>query len=220
MNVFLSCLICPLCVRCGSLQVGSNFFCLECEKEFLHLRIDMHTRSLEFKHKTYGVKYLINWTPGESDCLSSVVYLLKSRWSRSAWENYGRLFAKLFDFSFAKNKTCFIPVPSGKKQKMSFHTRYFSQFLTDFYQADRLLCLKSAGHLQSQKSLRLDERSRIKFEFSEEFTSLVLAYNRVVLVDDIITSGNTIKACLETLKPHLAPSCKIEIIALFSREKI
>lgn len=218
-NIFLH-ILCPLCVRCSSLRVEVSFFCSICEEEFLFRRLDIHERAIDFKNQKTSAKYLIRWRSGESDCLSEVVYLLKSGLSLVAWKYYSNILAKLIDIQSDKEKTFLVPVPSRAKRGSAYHTQYFSQFLSQFLGYPVLKCLKSDGFLQSQKSLNLHDRAGAKFEFCEEFTSSVYAAQRIIFVDDIITSGSTLKACHETLKPHLSRDCKIDIIALFSREKI
>jgi predicted amidophosphoribosyltransferase len=182
--------------------------------------MDTYVRMIEYNHHEYKVRYLLKWTAGESDCLSEIVYLLKSRWSKLAWHYYANIFSKLLHFEKAKSAVCCIPIPSSQRQKESYHTRYFSYFFSLFNNCDQIPCLRSQSDFQSQKSLNLGARAGVQFEIREEFTSSLFKYDQIILIDDIITSGNTITACIETLKPHLSQDCKIDIIALFSREKI
>lgn len=182
--------------------------------------MDAQERILEFNNKQLKVKYLIQWRPGESDCLSETVYLLKSALSASAWSYYSKIVIELLNLKNKMNETFLIPIPSRKNKNRHYHTKYFSFFLAQSLKGSVFACLKSSGALQEQKGLNLDERSGVKFEFCEEFTSRVRGAQSIILVDDIITSGSTLKSCLETLKPHLSRDCKIDIIALFSREKI
>ncbi len=83
-----------------------------------------------------------------------------------------------------------------------------------------MFCLRRPQGKTSQKKLNLADRSRIEFEFIEEFTNILCKYERVILIDDIVTSGATLSACIDVIKPNLKRGCQIDIIALFSREKV
>jgi predicted amidophosphoribosyltransferase len=212
-----------LCVRCGSLQVQKSFFCQRCENEFIHDRLQLQKRTIEFQKQEYIVHFLINWIPEESDSLSEIVYLFKNRFSQPAWFYYSYAFYQLLKFEpteFFHQSVCIIPVPSRKKYKSSYHTTYFSKALGQLAGAPSLPCLVSTQSGVDQKKLNLNHRSKVEFEFSEEFTSQIASVDQIIFVDDIITSGSTLQAAIKAVKPYLKKSCKIDIIALFSREKI
>lgn len=112
-----------------------------------------------------------------------------------------------------------IPVP-GHQRKEAYHTQYFAQALAKKIQIPVVNCLRNQRQMESQKESDLRNRALAMFQFNEEFTQEISQADRVILIDDIITSGHTLKACLRALKPYLKPRSQVEIIALLSREKI
>ena len=205
----------PLCLRCGALSVRSGLFCRTCETEFLFPRLMKHRRLIE----NQNVDFLLHWVPDESDSLSELVYLLKNRLSFSVWKYYAEKFINLHP-PMKELKTALIPVPGSRRGKVAYHTRYFALAWQHFCSGDIMNCLVSAAEQGEQKDLALSERGGATMSFLEDFTSVMGDYDRVVLIDDIVTSGNTLQASLTALKPYLRSDCLVEIKALLSRDKI
>ncbi|MBC7753741.1 MAG: hypothetical protein H7Z71_05855 [Moraxellaceae bacterium] len=214
-------LLYPLCLRCGSLSVRSSLFCSTCEESFLSPRMLKHSRVINLQGVSFTVDFLIHWEPQESDSLSELVYLLKSRLSYTVWKFYVE---KLTQFQSPRKtvglKTALIPVPGSRSDKKAYHTQYFARAWQGFSPGNVLNCLMSDAEHAEQKDLTLSERSRTKMKFLEEFTNEIYTYERIVLIDDIVTSGHTLQASFMALKPYLRPDCLIEIKALLSRGKI
>lgn len=170
--------------------------------------------------QNYEVQSMIQWPPFKSDSISAMVYLLKSRLSRSAWNNY----AQFFDFlPLATSSTIYIPVPSRKINKAAFHTMHFAQALSQRFGGQVLNCLKNSTKTSArnnQKDQDYHGRSQVDFLFIEEFTKELSHSDRIILIDDIITTGFTLSACIEALHSAVPRSLQIDILTLFSREKI
>lgn len=218
--------ICPVCLRCGSFRVQNSFFCQNCERQFLKKQLLNRTRTLIVEGQAYPVQFLISWIPYKSDSLSEAVYLLKSYFSFPSWRYYT---AQLQITNDARS-AALVPVPGRQPGRTAYHTQYFSQSLSPYLKAPVLPCLirrnsqgsysgNSASNTQ-QKHLNREGRAQVQFQFLEEFTLPLLSCERVILIDDIITTGHTLSACIAALKPHISPTCCISIIALLSREKI
>ena len=180
-----------------------------------------HSRVIKIQDVFFSVDFLIHWVPKESDSLSELVYLLKSRLSFTVWKYYVE---KLTQFQLPRKtsllKTALIPVPGSCSEKKAYHTQYFARAWQEFSPGNVLNCLKSDAEHAKQKDLTLSERSLTKMKFLEEFTNEIYTYERIILIDDIVTSGHTLQASFIALKPHLRPDCLIEIKALLSRDKI
>lgn len=212
--------LCPLCVRCGSFFVKASFYCENCENNFLYQKIEHSKRLLTIDKKNYVVHSIISWPPYESDSLSEIVYQLKNSFSYKSWFYYSQIFSKLVSIDVSKSKKIgIIPVPS-RKSKKSYHTGYFSRCMSTFYRSEILDCLVGQSSNKDQKMLNLNERQAVEVRFNEDFTSLITTYDHLIIVDDLITSGSTINACVLVLNNHISNDCKIDILALFSREKI
>lgn len=211
----------PLCLRCGSLSVRASLFCQTCEVEFLYPRMMKHYRVIKNDESIFAVDFLLHWIPKESDSLSELVYLLKNRLSFSVWKFYVEKFIQFDSLNHSSLlKTALIPVPGSRQGKTAYHTRYFARAWQEFTSAQVLNCLQSQAQQGEQKELTLAERGLSQMRFLEEFTSEIYQYDRIILIDDIVTSGHTAQASLMAIKPHLRPSCLIEIKALLSRDKI
>jgi predicted amidophosphoribosyltransferase len=180
-----------------------------------------HYRVIKNPDTSFAVDFLLHWVPQESDSLSELVYLLKHRLSFPAWKFYVEKFIYFHSQNrSSKLKTALIPIPGSRHGKAAYHTQYFTQAWKQLSPADVLDCLRSRSEQAEQKELSLEERGVSKMSFLEDFTTQVYQYDRIILIDDIVTSGHTLKASLMAIKPHLKPSCLIEIKALLSRDKI
>jgi len=211
----------PLCLRCGSLSVRSSLFCRDCEICFLLPRMMKHYRVIKNQEALFVVDFLLHWVPKESDSLSELVYLLKNRLSYSVWKFYIEKFMQIHSLNQpSKLKTAIIPLPGSRLGKTAYHTKYFAQAWHELTSTNVMNCLRNESVHHEQKELTLAERGMTKMVFLEDFTTEIGQYDRIILIDDIVTSGHTLQASLMAIKPHLRSECLIEIKALFSRGKI
>ncbi|MBC7457288.1 MAG: hypothetical protein H7235_03360 [Bdellovibrionaceae bacterium] len=214
-------LLYPLCLRCGSLSVRSSLFCRDCELNFLLPRMMKHYRVIKNQGSLFAVDFLLHWVPKESDSLSELVYLLKHRLSFFVWKFYVEKFIHFHSLNAgSKLKTALVPVPGSRLGKTAYHTQYFVHAWKQFAQGDVLDCLRSEPVQTQQKELTLAERGLVEMSFLEDFTTAIYQYDRIILIDDIVTSGHTLQASLAAIKPYLRSDCLIEIKALLSRDKI
>ncbi len=180
-----------------------------------------HSRAISGFKKSIPVDFLLHWIPEESDCLSELVYLLKSPLSLPVWKFYIERFIQFHFFKTkSKLKTAVIPIPGSQKGKTAYHTKYFAKAWQQFMPCEILDCLGHEADSLQQKDLTLKQRGQTQFSLLEDFTTRLYQQERVVVIDDIVTSGNTLQSSLMALKPFLRRDCVIEIKALLSRDKI
>lgn len=212
-------LICPQCVCCGSLQVESHFYCLRCFDFIIKKHASFEKRRIHFDNRFLHVLTLLSWVPYRSDSLSQVAYLLKSRFSYYGWKRYTEKLMYEFVELCRLQPEIIIPVPGSQRQ--SFHTKYFSSALAEKWEGSCVMtCLRKKTSFQQKQRQSRAIRLNVEMEFNVDFTYRIRKAKKIVLVDDIITTGTTINACLLALQPYLDKDCEIHIIALLSREKI
>lgn len=209
----------PLCLRCGFLSVRRSLFCIHCENEFLGPRFLNHVRWIEVENSQYAVDFLLHWIPQESDSLSELVYLLKNKLSASVWDYYVQQFIEKKEIK-KHISTAIIPIPGSTLNKKAYHTLYFAKAWQKYHSGNIINCLINESLDGPQKKKTSLERTLIQPRFIEDFTTAIYEQERVILVDDIVTSGHTLQASLRALKPYLHKGCKVEIKALLSRSKI
>jgi predicted amidophosphoribosyltransferase len=222
LNIFKSALfhfICPICVRCGSFQVLSHFFCRWCTHDFLIQQLQKTSTST---NDGVEVHSFLTWTPRQSDSLSEFVYLLKSRVSQSAWTwIVQQIQGEICEVLDSSDSVLFIPVPGSRQ---SFHTEFFSGELQQFLGGQRKNVLRhKSAILRPQKSKIRADRNRIQFCLDEEFTHGISSVDHIVLVDDIYTTGSTLAAAANAIKNELKlkdiKTVKISGLVLFRRDK-
>lgn len=220
MKFFLDTLIkhieCPLCLKCGSIWVQDNYFCARCSRDFLQQHFGRIQNELS---NNIGVISLIQWNKNQSDALSELVYLLKTRTSYFAWKKYVQSFEdEICELVDAKENTVLIPVPGSRK---SFHTNYFAEAVQTITGCASLSALNKPVNLGMQKTKSLNERRRIVIHVNEDFTEQLLKANKIVLIDDILTTGATLNACVSALSDFYfkngKPPKQISALTLFYR---
>ena len=194
----------PNCLSCGSYFVQNHLFCNYCYSKKIEPRLDLkkHTFGNEKSQKAYSI---FDWNPGESDLLSEMVYRFKSNRSVLAWKHFGELAIKALSYEVDISEiTYIIPVPGSKNS--SIHALVFARIISEMYKKPILQILKklkSKGDWAEQKQRSKQQRSQNQFALREEFTQnldyLSLENKRVLLVDDIITTGNSFIQCSEVL---------------------
>lgn len=217
-ETFLSPFVCPVCVRCGSFQVLSHFFCRKCSKDFLIPQLQKSTTTNE----DVSVHSFLIWTPWKSDSLSEFVYLLKSQLSRPAWAwLVQQIQEEICEIIGSPDSVLFIPVPGSQR---SHHTVFFSGEVQQLVGGQRKNVLRHKSEiLGPQKSKMRAERKRIEFSLDEEFTHAISSVDHIVLVDDIYTTGSTLAAAANAIKNemklHGRQGIKISGLVLFRRDK-
>lgn len=192
----------PLCFCCGSLFVEDHLFCSLCFESQIQPRISLKERTLLFEDQEIKHFYLFEWIPGESDLLSSMIYQLKSDRCVKALRFYmNALILEILEGHFG-DYNCVLPLPGSKKS--STHSNSLADEVaqvTGLIKAD--LFLKEKLETQQKKlSSLLRRQVEIKtcaLRRHELFTSLQSDKLNPIYVDDILTTGSTLKASMKVL---------------------
>lgn len=194
----------PLCLKCGSFQIQKSAFCGNCENNFLAPRISFYKVQNLSAFKNQPAEHVpiysfIRWKKYESDSLSEWVYLLKNKVSQPRWDWVAENLSsnpKIQELKLNQN-SILIPIPGHRK---SYHTQNFCKALSRVFGCAVIENTFSFLHLErQQKRLGLQERGDIKLILNEEITGLLQYAERLVLVDDIVTTGATLKSAVQTL---------------------
>ena len=209
-------LLSPLCLNCGSFFCDESLFCADCYSGYLSEKMSPKRyvgRAFERDHL-----YLFEWSKGESDQLSQLVYRLKSNNSVQALQFYAVLLAekikKNTEFTTYKG---LVPIPSANKK--SVHAFILASELSRHLQLP-LLDVLQKDQTKDQKTKSLRERQEdsvigLKFRFSEEFTVTVKPQQKYIFVDDVLTTGESFIQSSRVLGNH----DRNVIVSLFYRPK-
>jgi predicted amidophosphoribosyltransferase len=175
------------------------------------LRCRFSYENLSERTSPVKTKYLFNWNPLESDSLSAVFLNLKS--AEKDWKFFAKEFWKSYltdsKLEFVPN-TVLIPVPS--KTKKEDHAFWFCRELSTLTGIPMLKALAYPPNAKSQKRKSRRERRQIRFDLAENISFEGLKVSHVILVDDIVTTGETALAARRALRP-----LSFEVWALASR---
>lgn len=188
----------PKCKKCGKpIDAEEKEYCMDCEKSnhLYETGIGAYVYSNEVKQSIYKFKYYNR---------------------RDFSEFYGRSIATHFQKEIEYwNADVIIPIPIHRKKLVS---RGYNQAELFARELSKWLQIPTDSHLlvrvlntKPQKELGNNDRSKnLKNAF--KLTENVVKYNKVILVDDIYTTGSTIDACSEVLL--LGGAKKIYFISL------
>lgn len=150
----------------------------------------------------------MRWYPGQSDLISNYIYALKGIKAKAAWRFYANRIAK----EFLNKYDLIVPIPSNKK--LSQHSFYFAQCLADNLRLPCLKLLEKSPLVSTQKKLSKVNRLTIDIKKREQFTTVDISDQRILLVDDVLTTGSSFKAA----KMALELAQTTEILTLFFRD--
>lgn len=203
------------CVGCGSLVVHDRGLCLLCENIILRNYFSVQSDTTQLSSAGLPFRFLYHWIPASSDVLSCYIHLLKSPLSEPLWNELSRYYVTA---QKTEQRLLFIPIPSRKNRK---HSLFFAQGLADKFGGQVLQALRICSQdIREQKQKSRAERQKIRFRVGEEFTELLYNAPRIVLVDDVITTGASYEAAYNVLKNHGVWPGNIELWAAFYRERL
>ena len=187
----------PLCLYCGSFFVCDHLFCEKCYKIFFS-----DLTLIENKHVPFEHHFLINWSPGQSDLVSEMVYRLKSDRGARAWAHYASIITQsLADRLDLETFDALLPLPGSKSS--SVHAWLLAKNIGQELALPVLNVLTKSPSTRAQKTKSASERAFIGSDsqllLDEQFTREELSNLKLIYVDDILTTGQTFKRAAEAV---------------------
>ncbi len=203
----------PSCPSCGGMLPGDDIVCSDCIDEFTGEALNYDTPHRTMEHAA-EISVLL---PYNSSC-RTIVHALKYNGMPSLGLVFGRLMAmKLLKKSNLPGNTILIPVPlhpARLKERGYNQSESLAAGFASFSQHDvRSGLLKRTRKTGTQTALGHEERAenvRNAFVYSGEKT---LAGCDVILIDDVLTTGSTMSACVEALKSGGAGNITVSVLA-------
>jgi len=174
----------PVCLTCGrTVADGAEEFCAECAA----------------KPKSFERGYPLLWY---DDTMRRIVSDIKYRNRRRYAIPFGRLMAARF-FEAVRRSDCLVPVPvhRSRLKKRGFNqaellARIIQERTGVPVRTDLLFRVRKT---EAQKALSPDERIR-NLETAFSASRAAASAGRILLIDDIYTTGSTAEACTRVLK--------------------
>jgi predicted amidophosphoribosyltransferase len=200
-----------ICIYCQSLYSSKSTLCSYCNEQIIN-RLEYKTFVNEHGYK---VHYLYDWYPRKDDFMSSILILSKKQKCEQFWN----VFTKPLASFFYEKIDLFIPSPTKNKSILDHAAmlalgleRQYSQLHAS---SGTALFSLEKNQTQTQRLRTKQQRLSINIRLAT-FKLPCKKVNNIMFVDDVITTGNTAKSAINSLKSKF-PSSKVEIAVIARR---
>jgi len=190
--------LCSDCLR--KLNFKPNFNCLECEQKVVE--------KCRIKEHSSLIKYLISFGFYENEFLKMIVLLGKDGY-KEIFEDLGEIISSFLEnYNFEDYSLAFVPITKRKLTDRGFNqSEILAQKLAKNLNLKILSDLIKIKDTEDQAKLNFEKRLN---NLKDVFKVKNIPPKKIILIDDIKTTGATIKECAKILKEAGAK----EIIAL------
>ncbi len=192
MNIFSYIRHCAFCHR--ATMDKTDLFCENCWQKLVR-----HRRKATFPLLIQGQRVypLFIWSE-ENLILEKLLYALKGGGLSLAFDRLVTLFLFAYGEEFKNySDLVFVPVPPTLSKKFQDHAYCLAETMARKTQGEIKGLLKWVNKETSQKWLRKKERLNLKMEKVSPIKTL--EQKRIIIIDDVVTTGATIRAASEAL---------------------
>jgi ComF family protein len=199
----------PICLQCNRKISNSEYFCDECLDSIDHIgNTDLRTLCGKKFPDPYLVDSVVSMFYFRDNHVSQkIIHAIKYENMKNLGKKMGRLLGeKILSASVGADYILPVPLHKTKLRERGFNqseviAHGVSEVISKRVISDLLLRKK---YTQTQTKLKLAERTQNvadAFEINKKFSDL-LKDKTVFLLDDVMTTGSTIKACARLLKDN------------------
>ncbi len=207
------------CIQCGSFEFRPSLLCGTCEANLESASFNFSVIASDIR----GIPCLglYRWQRDRNRILNRLCLKLKGTRQVRAWKYYAELFlAEWIKVEEISNNAIIVPCPAKEGQKD--HAYLFADSLSHLTGLPLVPLLEMIDVKEQKRLSKLDRerRSSSKFRINNLIDEKIsLAKPRVIyFVDDIITSGATVRAAQSKLSCLLGSQGFVKAIALIIRE--
>jgi predicted amidophosphoribosyltransferase len=189
-------LVMRVCPICGSFRTQHFLACHYCTEK---LKLDAAKSQPIQLYDCILVLPLWSWVRDSSKRQSILISALKYHSIAKDWDVLAEMITDLAEGKLlsVRSRILFISCP-GRSPKKD-HAWYLAEALTRRCGGRHWEILKRTDDLNMQKSKTRVERSMIGFSLNENFSKNLMNKERIVFVDDVVTTGSTAFAAFEAL---------------------
>ncbi len=210
----------PLCLHCKSpIEPSLNYLCLDCYSKISRPLSSPWSITQNARIKlTKEILVYVLFHYQKHGSLQTLLKTLKYRDNKRIGAFLFFLSFKHLQFKIAPELICCIPLHPKKQKKRGYNQLHiFSVHVAEHleipFEANLLERRKNNSSQAERKSgEKFSQQSNISFKYCGE---KYLKNKNILLIDDIITSGQTVRSAVESLKE--AHGFKIQILTIASR---
>lgn len=208
------------CYTCGEILDNCKYICSKCFKNIQQTNYHKNPRSNElfaFFYKYFEIEGAFSMFYYEkSDILANLIHRLKYNNKKNIGIWLGELYGKILKKDFKHNFDYIIPVPlhkSKERQRGYNQSKMIAIGLNKYISG----CINECSLIKVKKtnSQTLKGKRKRRTDIIDTFKLInaeLLCGKKILLVDDIITSGSTMQECIKTIKETI--DCKITICSI------
>lgn len=180
------------CSICGAFTgFRQKSYCSVCLQLFV-FEMKMRNRTFDGVSHVYG----ISWIPGQSDLVSHFLLALKANPSSELYLKLSLLWLGQLGRKKGLGPTVLVPIPSSRRPGQALHLAQAISNISGFMIWDGLVLDDST----EQKRKGRKGRQLRRMDVRKNFTSKALNSQRIILIDDVLTTGATVRAALRALE--------------------